>query len=366
MAAQHGDIIMKKIRWGLLAAGSIAQAFAKGLQTCKTGSLYAAASRSEEKARAFAQEFGAEKYYGSYEALLADQDVDAVYISTLHPMHMEWTIKAAEAGKHILVEKPIAVNENEAAAMIDAAKAANVFLMEAYMYRCNPQTAKIVELIRNGAIGDVSVIKATFSFHAAFNPESRIWNNDLAGGGILDVGGYTTSCARLIAGAAIGLPFANPVDVSGTGTLHPETGVDMWAAATLKFESGIVAQVSCGVGVNQENILQVFGSKGRLQVPAPYAASRNAPQPGRILVCPKGKDQPEIIDVKCDVTSFSLEADVCGNAIISGRTQAQSPAMSWDDSLGNIRTLDEWRKAIGLTYKGEYKEIPPSTEPIAL
>jgi len=175
-------------------------------------------------------------------------------------MHAEWAIKAMNAGKHVLVEKPIGMNQYEAQAMIEAAIANKVFLMEAYMCRCHPQTAKLVELIKSKAIGDVSVIPATFSFHAGFKPESRIWSNALAGGGIMDVGGYTTSISRLIAGAALGKTFADPLAVTGAGSLHAETGVDAWAVGTLKFDANIVATIATGVGVNQENVVRIFGS----------------------------------------------------------------------------------------------------------
>jgi predicted dehydrogenase/aryl-alcohol dehydrogenase-like predicted oxidoreductase len=305
-----------------------------------------------EKAEQFGNEFDIPRRHGSYEALLADPGVEAVYISTPHPQHAEWAIKAAEAGKHILVEKPIAVNQHDAIAMIEAANAAKVFFMEAYMYRCHPQTARLVELIREKAIGNVSVIQATFSFNAGFNPSSRLWANDLAGGGIMDVGGYTVSVSRLVAGAALGMPFANPIAVTGAGNLHPETGVDMWAVGTLKFAGGIVATIATGLGVNQENVVRIFGSEGNIVLPNPYVANREGAMPGRIVVNRKG-EPPREIAIESTVTSFSHEADVCGRAIRAGRREAEAPAMSWADTIGNIRTQDAWRAAIGLTYNFE-------------
>src|SRR5262245_32651872 len=141
------------LKWGLLATGNIAKAFAKGVARSKTGKLAACASRDKAKAEAFAKEFNVPKAHGSYEALLADPEVQAVYISTPHPLHAEWAIKAAEAGKHILCEKPIGLNHAEAMAIVEAAARNNVFLMEAFMYRCHPQMAKVVELVKGGAIG---------------------------------------------------------------------------------------------------------------------------------------------------------------------------------------------------------------------
>ena len=341
-----------RVRWGLLATGAIAKAFARGVMASTTGELVAVGSRTKTRAVEFGCEFGIPRQHGSYEDLLADPGVEAVYISTPHPQHAEWTIKAAEAGKHILVEKPIAVNQHDAQAMIKAADAAGVFLMEAYMYRCHPQTARLVELIRERAIGDVRVISATFSFNAGFNPASRIWANELAGGGILDVGGYTVSISRLIAGAALGLPFADPVAVTGAGSLHPETGVDAWAVGTLKFQGGIVATVATGVGVSQENAVRVYGSEGSIVLPDPYVAGREGAASSRILVHRQDKQLREV-DIESRVTSFTHEADVCGTAIRAGRREAESPAMTWADTIGNIRAQDAWRAAIGLTYAAE-------------
>jgi predicted dehydrogenase/diketogulonate reductase-like aldo/keto reductase len=326
-------------------------------------------SRTLEKAEQFGNEFGIPRRHASYEALLADPGVEAVYISTPHPQHAEWTVKAAEAGKHILVEKPIAVNQHDAIAMIEAANAAKVFLMEAYMYRCHPQTAKLVELIREKAIGNVSVISATFSFNAGFNPSSRLWANDLAGGGIMDVGGYTVSISRLVAGAALGLPFADPVAVTGAGFLRPETGVDAWAVGTLKFAGGVVASIATGIGVNQENVVRIFGNEGSIVLPNPYVPAREGAVPGKIIVNRKG-EQPREITVDSQVTSFAHEADVCGRAIRAGRREAESPAMTWADTIGNIRTQDAWRSAVGLTYNTEkaenLKAVTVANRPLAV
>ena len=341
-----------KVRWGILATGAIAQAFARGVRASQSSELVAVGSRTAEKAATFAATFGIGRSHGSYEALLADPGVEAVYIATPHPQHAEWVIKAAEAGKHVLVEKPIGINQYEAQAMIEAARAHGVFLMEAYMYRCHPQTAALVKLLQERVIGDIGVIQATFSFHAGFNADSRLWANALAGGGIMDVGGYTTSIARLVAGAAQGLPFADPIAVTGAGNLHPQTGVDAWAAATLKFANGIVANLSTGVGINQENVVRIFGSEGNILLPNPYVAAREGTMPGKIVVNRRG-EAPREITIDSPVTSYAHEADACGRAIRAGRQQAEGPAMTWDDTLGNIRTQDAWRAAIGLTYEAE-------------
>jgi len=351
-----GDITDKewrmseKIQWGLLATGAIAKAFARGLSNSRTGELWAVGSRTQDSANAFGAEFGAKKRYGSYEELLFDPRVQAVYVSTPHPYHAEWAIQAMDAGKHVLVEKPIGMHEYEAQAMIEAALRNQCFFMEAYMYRTHPQTKRMMSLLRDKVIGEVCVIRATFSFHAGFNAESRIWSNALGGGGILDVGGYTTSISRLIAGMALDRPYAEPISVTGAGHLHPETGVDAWALGTLRFDKGIVASISTGVGVSQENNVMVYGTKGSLFLPNPYVAEREGRSDGTLLVQTHGEPQREI-SIASDVTSYTHEADAVGDAIAEGKQE--SSAMTWSDSLGNIRTQDAWRDAIGLVYEAE-------------
>lgn len=339
----------KKLSWGLLAAGAIARAFAKGVKHSRTGRLLAVGSRSKDKAEAFGEEFDIPRRHGSYEELLADKDVQAVYVSTPHPMHAEWAIKAAEAGKHVLCEKPLTINLTEAEAVIQAARRNDVFLMEAFMYRCHPQTARLIELIRQGAVGEVRLIKASFSFHAGSDPTSRLLANALGGGGILDVGCYTTSMSRLIAGVAAGGDFAEPLEIKGCAHLGA-TGVDEWAIASLRFPGDILAQVATGVQLTQENLVQVFGTEGHITVPWPWIPAREGGT-CRILVNRKGKEQPEEIVIETEQYLYGMEADTVAANI--DRRQAPPPAMTWDDTLGNMRTLDAWRESIGLVYESE-------------
>jgi len=231
-----------KTAWGIIATGRIAKKFARALAHCQTGELVAVASRERERAEQFGREFQVPNCYGSYEELLADDAVDAVYISTPHPMHAEWAIKAAEAKKHVLCEKPMGMNREEVESIIEAAKRNDVFLMEAFMYRCHPQTAKLVQLLREDVIGTIRLIQATFSFHGSGSPEHRLLKNSLGGGGILDIGCYTVSMSRLVAGVALGKDFAEPVAVHGFGCLNDTTGVDNYAVANLKFPNDILAR----------------------------------------------------------------------------------------------------------------------------
>ena len=230
-----------RLQWGILGTGRIARAFASALQVSHTGRLVAAGSRTAEAAAKFAADFGGIRAHASYEALLADPAVQAVYIGTPHDSHAGLTIRAAQAGKHILCEKPLALSRAQADRAVAAARMHGVFLMEAFMYRCHPQTAKVAELIRGGAIGEVRLIQSAFCFNRPVDPAHRLFNRELGGGGILDIGCYPASVARFVAGAAEGRPFAEPVEFHGTGCVHPVAGVDVLAAATTSTRVWIVS-----------------------------------------------------------------------------------------------------------------------------
>lgn len=334
-----------RLGWGILGAGRIAGVFAKGLAASKSGRLVAVGSRSEEKARAFGEEHGPGRAYGSYEALLADAEVAAVYVATPHPEHVAWVVRAAEAGKHVLCEKPMGVNHAEGMVMAEAAQEHGVVLMEAFMYRCHPQTAKLVELIRAGVIGEVGMIRASFGFKSDYAAGSRLWSNELGGGGILDVGCYPMSMARLIAGAVEGRGFADPVEVGGSARLHPESGVDVWAGATLKFASGVVAQLETAVGVGLDNTVRVYGTAGVITVPSPWVVNREGGV-SKILLRKSGEAEEEILVEAGPL--YALEADAFAGAVRAGAKEVA--AMTVDDTLGNLAALDRWREAVGLVY----------------
>lgn len=219
------------------------------------------------------------------------------------------------------------------------------------MYRCHPQTAKIVEIVRSGVLGEIRLIQAAFGFNAGFNPTSRLWSNAAGGGGILDVGCYPVSMARLIAGAAAGAPFLNPVAVTGAGQLHPETGVDVVAAATLKFAGGLVAQVSTSVGVNQDNALRIYGTAGMLHVPSPWIPPSDGAE-AKLTLHANGK--AEEISIVTPLPLYGLEADAVAAALAAGGKEVA--AMTVADTLGNLAVLDQWRAAIGLVYEQEKPE----------
>ncbi|MFH1023712.1 MAG: aldo/keto reductase [Planctomycetota bacterium] len=336
-----------KLGWGILGTGRIAGVFAKGVTASKTGRLVAVGSRSDEKARKFAAEFSVPKAHGSYEALLADPEIQAVYIATPHSRHAEWAVKAAEAGKHVLCEKPLAVSHAEAMQIVEAAGRYGVMLMEAFMYRCHPQTARLVALLREKAVGEVLFLHASFGFRAAFNPAARLFANALAGGGILDVGCYPVSMARLVAGAAIGRDFAEPISVKGSGVIGA-TGVDERAAAVLAFPGGIVATVETAVTVELENTVRIFGTEGRIEIPQPWIPARDG---GAVKIRLTRKGVTEEIVIETPTPLYAIEADAFAEGL--SRNAATPPAMTPDDSLGNMKALDLWREAIGLVYDAE-------------
>jgi predicted dehydrogenase/aryl-alcohol dehydrogenase-like predicted oxidoreductase len=332
------------LQWGIAGTGRIASIFAGGLARSRTGRLVAVASRTQERADAFGDRHGVPARHASYEALLADQRVQAVYIATPHPEHASQAIRAAEAGKHVLCEKPLTINHAQAMAVVEAAAEHDVFLMEAFMYRCHPQTAALVELIRSGAIGEVRSIRAAFSFDSHAGPESRLLNPELGGGGILDVGGYSASMARLVAGAAAGRPFAEPLELKAVGRIG-ETGVDEYSAATLRFPGDVVAELLCGVRLRGDNTVRVVGTDGWIEVAEPWLPGPRA----TILVGRHGEAASRQVLVQSSEDLYGAEADL----VAASLDARQAPAMSWEDSLGNMLALDRWRHEIGLVYEIE-------------
>lgn len=339
------------IRWGIIGPGSIAQSFRDGLAASEHGALAAIATRDPNRP-GLADTFPGARIVDGYDALLSDPEIDAVYIAVPHTGHAEWAIKAAHAGKHVLVEKPLALSAHEADAVFHAHRQAGTFAGEAFMYRLHPQTAKLVELIADGAIGDVRMIQSSFGFSMGeFQPGHRLFASELAGGGILDVGGYPVSMARLLAGAAAGTAFADPVSVSGTARLNEE-GTDDWAAAVLTFESGIVAQVSCAVMADLDNVLRIHGSTGRIEVPEFwFAGGARAQGLGRIDIIRGG--QTETISVGESGHVYSFEAEAASLAIVEGRQEFSPPGSTWADTLGTMRVLDAWRRDARIEFSVE-------------
>ena len=332
-------------RWGILATGRIAHKLANAIQTSTTGTLVAVGSRTRESAEAFAAQYDGVTPYPTYDELISASDLDAIYVSTPHPQHAEWTIKCLETNKAVLCEKPMGIGYAEVMAMVHAAHTHETFLMEAFMYRLHPQIHKVVELVRGGTIGELRHIRASFGFHASYEPKSRLFANELAGGGIMDVGCYPVSISRLIAGT-------EPVRVEGHGLLSPE-GIDLYAAGMLCFENGLTAHVATGVGQQLDNVVEVFGSKGSIRIPWPWRSPTN----WEIELTRNGTTEKVSGKAKEIYTSEVDEVDRCLREGL-----VESPAMSWNDSLGNVQVLDSWRQKVGVEFESDF--IVNRTRPV--
>ncbi len=328
---------MNQLRWGIMGTGKIAGTFAKAVPNSTTGVLSAVGSRTQESADRFGGEYGISRRHSSYQALVDDPEVDAIYISLPNHLHAEWTVKCAEGGKHILCEKPFTLNYPEAVRTLEAVRKYDVFMMEAFMYRCHPQTAKIKDLVSGGAIGDVRIIQSHFSYNMGPKYENIRLSNPAGGGGIMDVGCYTSSMARLVAGS-------EPTEVKAVGFIGPISRVDEQATAALLFPGGIVANLTCGTQVGVDSELRIWGSEGNIRVPNPWFPNEGD---NKIFVNRSGKDTEEFI-VKGDLGLYSIEADIVAEHC--DKKEAPAPCMTWDDTLGNMAVLDAWRKSIGLVF----------------
>jgi len=252
----------KKLNWGVISTANIGRAAVNpAIQASTNGDLVAVASRDESKARAFAQKHSIPRFHGNYEALLDDESVDAVYIPLPNSLHHQWTIKAAEQGKHVLCEKPLAMNAAECHEMQAAADANGVKLMEAFMYRFHPRTEKVVDMVRSRTLGKLRLIHSAFTFRLT-NPENIRLNRELGGGALMDVGCYCVNISRTIAGL-------EPVEVQAFAR-WASTGVDEQMAGTLRFENDLLAQFDCSLTMERREAYEVAGTDGYLSVSAAF------------------------------------------------------------------------------------------------
>lgn len=325
------------IRWGIIGTGTIADTFATALSTMPDTTLGAVCSRTDERAAEFAQRFDIPQRYSDVEQM-AQADIDVVYVATPHTDHAAASIRMLNAGKHVLCEKPMGLNHAQVMSMITAARGAGVFLMEAFMYRVHPQTLRVCELVNDGAIGDVRHIEAQFGYHAPFNADSRLFANALAGGGIMDVGCYPLSFARLLLG--------EPETVAARGHLG-RTGVDEWSAALLGFANGATAQLATSVSLSLSNTATVYGSEGRLELSNPWVVLGDRSNWSIDLV--RGTERESISGSNRDV--YQLQAEHVASCLQADLVE--SPIVSLSDSEGNAVALDKWRAAIGLEYQQE-------------
>lgn len=325
----------RKVRWGILGAGSIAHKFATGFGGVEDGELYAVGSRSLEKANEFADKFNIPKRYGSYEELVSDPDVDAIYVATPHSFHKEHTILCLNAGKGVLCEKPIAVNAREVEEMVECARKNNAFLMEAMWTRFLPIYYKVEEWIEQGLIGDVHMVVADFGFRAGINPEGRLFNPSLAGGALLDVGIYVVSLASLI----MKKPPAKIVSMANLG----ETGVDEQSSVILGYDEGQMAILYTAIRTNTKQEARIIGSKGSIYIPSFWNATT------AILEIPGQEDQ--VVEIPHLVNGYCYEAQEVNRCIKEGKIE--SDRMTWEESISIMKTLDELRAQWGLKYPME-------------
>ena len=322
------------IRWGVLGPGGIAGKFAGAVAALPDAEVVAVGSRAQERADKFADEFGVPRRYDSYEALAADPDVDAIYVSSPHSGHMAHAILCLEAGKAVLCEKPFAINAKQAGAMIDAARSKGVFLMEAMWTRFLPAIVKVREWLATGAIGDVQMLAADFGFSAGFDPESRLFNPELGGGALLDVGVYTVSLASMVFGRAPDR-FAALAQVA-------ESGVDGRGGMILAYDRGELAVLHTAIQTNTPHAASIFGSAGQIDIPGFWYATKAQLRAG---------EREEQVEIPYDANGFEYEVAEVGDCLRAGRLESET--MPLDESLAIMQTMDEVRSQWGLRYPME-------------
>ena len=339
---------MDQIRWGIIGPGTIAHNFADALKESYSGQLKGIASHNEERRENFGNKYNIENKFRfhDYESLLNSNDIDAIYISTPHTLHAELSIQAAGRGKHVLCEKPAAVNLSEGKRVINAVREAGVFYMEGFMYRCHPQIPALLKIIKENKIGKINKIISSFGFDIKkVIPESRLFDKNLAGGAILDVGLYPISFSRLVAGVVLGKKFINPIKIEAEAKIG-ETGVDEVASATLLFDNDIIAEASTAILKDMKNNAIIVGSEGSIELDQPWAPGRDGgPYNSKIIMNVNKKK--EIIEFKGPEHLFFFEAELASQTILKQKQEVPHPGMTWEDTLGNLEVLDEWRKKIG-------------------
>ncbi|MDY7088005.1 MAG: Gfo/Idh/MocA family oxidoreductase [Actinomycetota bacterium] len=322
----------QKVRWGILGPGGIAASFAADLQHVPGAELAAVGSRRQETATAFAERFGFARAHGSYADLAADPGVDVVYIATPHAFHAEAAHLCVQAGKAVLVEKPITLDLPDAARLVAAAREKGVFLMEAMWMRLNPAIRRIAELVEEGAIGWVSTIHADFGLQGPFDAEHRLRNPELGGGALLDLGVYPINFAHLIMGA--------PASVQAWAHLTPER-VDETTGILMGWEPGAVAALTCSINGQSRNNATITGTDGRIELPEGFFVPRSfvVHRPGR---------EPEAHEFDFPGNGYQFEAAEVQRCLLAG--ELESPLMPHGTTLEIMTLLDTIREEVGVAY----------------
>ncbi len=340
---------MQKVRWGILSTGYIANLFAEGLSVVEDAELVAVGSRQQPTADVFADRWGAPHRHASYEALAHDPDVDVIYIGTPHPYHYEHTLLCLRAGKHVLIEKPFALNARQASSMIDLARSQGLFLMEAMWTRFLPAMVQVREWIAAGEIGTVELVRANLSFMAEFNPASRLFAPEMGGGALLDVGIYPVSFAHMILGT--------PQTIYGTAALG-KTGTDDRSAYMFGYEGGKTALLSSAVQLGVPVEADIIGTKGYIKIHEPWINPRvvtlakpAAPGVQSRLIFEGNVHDTRTVHLPTAGNGYNYEAIAVGECIRAG--QRESSVMPLDESLAIMHILDTLRAQWGLAYPNE-------------
>ena len=314
----------RRLRWGILGPGRIAPRIVRALVDNPRGELLAVAGRDPERARAFAARHGAALAHPTFEALLADPDIDVVYVALPNGHHAPWTIRALDAGKHVLCEKPLALTAAEVDGIAAAAERNGRIAVEAFMYLHHPQTLKTLELARSGALGTIQVVSAAFSFLLDRSVDPRI-EPDLGGGSLWDVGCYPVSISRRIAGE-------EPDGIAGFARFD-ERGVDRAFVGQLRFPSGLLAHFESGFGAPDRERVEVVGSEATLVVDHPFLPEPDGP-PARLRIIRDGVEELVAVD---PIDDYRAEVDDLQAAILDGTP----PRVDLAFSRGGIATLAE-------------------------
>jgi len=323
------------IRWGILGTGKIAKAFATALLETPGAKLAAVASRTVDSATKFGQEFGAERFHGSYQALADDPEVDVIYIGTPHPMHHENALMCLNGGKGVLVEKSFAMNRRQAEDIINLARAKKLFVMEAMWTRFMPAVVEAKRIVDSGEIGVPANVTADFGFTADVGPEHRLFAPELGGGALLDLGIYPLSMSSFFLGAVTA--------VKAQAEMAP-TGVDMQTAFTLSHKNGGVSSCACSLRSRTPTELTISGSKGFVRL---HDRFHNTETITVTVVNGAARDE-RTINLPRSGNGYTHEAQEVGRCIRAGLIE--SPVMPHEETLSIMGTLDEIRAQIGLRY----------------
>jgi len=322
----------KKLNWGIIGLGKIAKTFASDLILSKHSQLLGVASRDINKAQSFAKEFKANKYFGNYQDLANDLEIDVVYIATPHVFHYENTMMCLKAGKHVLCEKAFGMNETQVREMTEEAQKRGLFLMEAFWTRFIPATEKVLELIEQNKIGQVQQIRADFGFKGNPDPNQRLFNKKLGGGSLLDIGIYPVFLSLLILGT--------PQNITAKAEMSP-TNVDSFMAAIFEYENGNKSVLESSLTVETPTEAYIFGEKGYIKMHSRFHHCE------KISIHVIGKEVKEI-EIKHIGQGYFHEIAEVENCI--NNQQTESKRMPLQMSLKLIQTLDRIRKEIGLNY----------------